>query len=257
MIVVPAPGRPMTRSPDRDPGATALEDVDFAYGDKVVLRGMSFQAQPGEVLGLLGPNGAGKTTTFHILAGLLRPQRGQVHVVGLDAVSDAKAVRQAVAFLPDEPMLYPNLSGLENLAAYAVLWNVPRDRARRDAEVLLTEVGLWDARNAWSKTYSRGMKQKLALCCALLHKPRILLMDEPLSGLDIDASLWARELLRTFVARGGTVVITSHTPELVEALVDRVVILQGGRVGLDLRVQELRAQGGLVAAYQGLHRNGA
>ena len=229
---------------------TYIKNVRFSYNDKPVLRDLSFEVTPGQILGLLGPNGAGKTTTFHLLAGLLRPQTGEVSVVGFNPVRDGVAARQAMAFLPDEPLLYPNLSALENLVAYAVLWNVPAKVAKPRSEQLLKDVGLWDFRNAWSKTYSRGMKQKLALCAAFLHEPKLLLMDEPLSGLDIDASLWARDMLRQFANKGGTVIVTSHAPELMEAIVDRAVILKEGRVGLDVSIQTLRDQGGLIAAYQ-------
>jgi ABC-2 type transport system ATP-binding protein len=234
--------------------ATFLDGVDFAYNDKPVLRQLCFRVQPGEILGLLGSNGAGKTTTFHLLAGLLRPQSGRVGVAGFNPVRDGIAARQVTAFLPDEPLLYPNLSALENLVAYAVLWNVPAKTAKARAEQLLKSVGLWDFRHAWSKTYSRGMKQKLALCAALLHQPKLLLMDEPLSGLDIDASLWARDMLRQFAADGGTVILTSHAPELIDAIVDRAVILKNGRVGLDESIQTLRLRGGLIAAYQSLEQ---
>jgi ABC-2 type transport system ATP-binding protein len=235
--------------------ATHIQNVQFSYNDKPVLRDLSFEVMPGQILGLLGPNGAGKTTMFNLLAGLLRPHGGQVRVVGLDPVKDGMAARRVTAFLPDEPLLYPNLSALENLCAYAVLWNVPPKLAKSRSEQLLQEVGLWEFRNAWSKTYSRGMKQKLALCAALLHEPQLLLMDEPLSGLDIDASIWARDMLHQFAANGGTVILTSHAPELMEAIVDRAVILKDGRVGLDVSIQELRDQGGLIASYQRLQQS--
>ncbi|MEW6420120.1 MAG: ABC transporter ATP-binding protein [Deinococcota bacterium] len=241
----------MWPSPPTSTGpAVRVGGLVYAYANKPVLNGLSFEVRAGELLALLGHNGAGKTTTFRILAGLLRPDAGEVVIGGVNLRDDPKAARAACAFLPDEPLLYTQLSALENLAAYAALWGVPSAQARERARALLQEADLWAVRHALTSTYSRGMKQKLAICAALLHQPRVLLMDEPLSGLDVEASMWARALLRSFVESGGAVVFTSHTPELVEAVADRVLILRGGVASYEAVAAQISRDGGLLSVFQ-------
>lgn len=233
-----------------DNARVQIQDVHSAYGSTPVLKGLSFSVQAGELLALLGQNGAGKTTTFRILAGLTRPDTGTVTINGVDVRNHPRQAREVCAFLPDEPLLYANLSALENMAAYAALWGVPPQDARIRSEALLVNADLWHVRKALSRTYSRGMKQKLAICTALLHEPAVLLMDEPLSGLDIEASVWARHLLRQFVSEGGAVVFTSHTPELVEAVADRVVILQDGKAAYSADAAQVQRDGGLISVFR-------
>lgn len=233
-----------------DSVSVQIQDVHYTYGSTPVLKGVSFSVQAGELLALLGQNGAGKTTTFRILAGLTRPDTGKVTINGVNVRSHPRQAREVCAFLPDEPLLYANLSALENMAAYAALWGVPPQEARIRSEALLVNAELWHVRHALSRTYSRGMKQKLAICTALLHEPSVLLMDEPLSGLDIEASVWARDLLRQFVSEGGAVVFTSHTPELVEAVADRVVILQDGKAAYSADAAQVQRDGGLISVFR-------
>ncbi len=230
--------------------AIDVRDVWFAYqANQPVLRGLKLHVQPGEILGLLGANGAGKTTTFRLLASLLRPDSGTIRVAGVDVRSDPRAAKQRSAYVPDEPLLYPHLSALENLNLFGVLWGVPAEQIRTRAETMLREVGLWAVRHDWVRTYSRGMRQKLALCAALLHEPEVLLMDEPFSGLDIEAGLWARTLLQKTAEAGCGIVFTSHVPELVEAFASRVAILHQGRVAYDEPVAVVRQEGGMVTVF--------
>ncbi|RMF51812.1 MAG: ABC transporter ATP-binding protein [Bacteroidetes bacterium] len=230
--------------------AINVRDVWFSYqADKPVLRGLTLQVRPGEIVGLLGANGAGKTTTFRLLASLLRPDAGTIHVAGVDVQTDPRTAKQRCAYVPDEPLLYPHLSALENLNLFGVLWGVPAEQIRTRTETLLREVGLWEVRHNWVRTYSRGMRQKLALCAALLHAPDVLLMDEPFTGLDIEAGLWARTLLEETARAGCGIVFTSHVPELVEAFASRVAILHEGRVTYDEPVAKVRQEGGMVAVF--------
>jgi ABC-2 type transport system ATP-binding protein len=229
----------------------AVRGVRFAYEPgRPVLAGVDLAAAEGEIVGLLGANGAGKTTLFRLLAGLLRPDAGEVEVAGVAVAADPREAKRRSAYVPDEPLLYPELSALENLDLFARLWGVPPAAARQRSETMLTAVGLWPVRNRWVRGYSRGMRQKLALCAALLHRPRVLLMDEPFTGLDVEGVLWARRLLRELTAAGGTVLFTSHTPEIVEALADRVAVLHRGAIAYRGTGRELREAGGLVRVFE-------
>ncbi len=232
----------------------SLRDVSFRYATGApVLAGLTLEAPAGSTLGLLGDNGAGKTTTFRLLAGLLRPDGGEIEIAGVAVAAEPERVRRLSAYVPDEPLLYPSLSALENLNLFGLLWGVPSERIRERAERLLREVGLWDVRHQWVKGYSRGMRQKLSICAGLLHEPRVVLMDEPFNGLDVSASLWARRLLRDFVEGGGCVVFTSHTPELVESFADRIAILHRGTIAFAGDREAVRREGGIVAVYQRVH----
>jgi len=184
----------------------------------------------GEIYALLGPNGAGKTTTLRMVCGLLTPDAGSIEIGGVDALRDPAAAKRITAWLPDEPLLYDRLTPLEYLEFVAGLWQVPTDTARTRAEALLSELGLWPHRGELCEGFSRGMRQKTALAGALLHDPKLLIMDEPLSGLDAAASRQVKDLLRTRTRQGGTVVITTHVLEVAERMADRIGIIVGGRM---------------------------
>ena len=160
-----------------------IDHVHFSYNpERAVLKGMNLKVAPGEIVGLLGENGSGKTTTFKLLSGLLYPDEGNVSITGLSVLDQLNEALKKSAFVPDEPLLYPKFSALENMNLFSILWGLKGYVSRRHAEALLKEVGLWEVRNQWVQSYSRGMKQKLSLCTALLHKPKVLLMDEPFTG---------------------------------------------------------------------------
>jgi ABC-2 type transport system ATP-binding protein len=218
-----------------------LRDVHFRYvRDVPVLRGVDFSVRRGEVAALLGSNGAGKTTLFRLIAGLARPDSGSIQVAGLNVSAASRETRRRCGFVPDEPLLYRQLSASENLCMVAILWGVAAGTARSRAEELLLEVGLWEVRDQLVASYSRGMTQKLAICAALLPAPEVLLMDEPFTGLDLESSLWARAVIRRFADAGGTVLFTTHLPELVDALAERVAFLHTGRIA---HVAETRTAG--------------
>jgi ABC-2 type transport system ATP-binding protein len=228
----------------------SVEGVTFRYGHgPEVLKALSLEVQPGEILGLLGPNGAGKTTLFRLIAGLLRPCRGSIQVAGFSLTSERREASRRLGFVPDEPLLYPMLSALENLNMYALLWGVPAEVAKARAESLLHDVGLWEERHAWVRTYSRGMRQRLALAGAVLHEPEVLVLDEPFNGLDLGAGLWCRESLRRQAAAGRAILLSSHEPETLGLLADRLAVLRQGRIAALLGRTEMAAEGGVAAVY--------
>jgi ABC-2 type transport system ATP-binding protein len=198
----------------------------------------------GEIYALLGPNGAGKTTTLRMVCGLLAPDAGSIHIGGIDALADPAAAKCITAWLPDEALLYDRLTPLEYLEFVAGLWRVPADLARTRAKNLLTELGLWQHAGEFCEGFSRGMRQKTALAGALLHDPRLLIMDEPLSGLDAAASRQVKDLLRARADAGGSVVITTHVLEVAERLADRIGIIVGGRMIAEGDFASLRVQSG-------------
>jgi ABC-2 type transport system ATP-binding protein len=220
-----------------------IKNVFFSYDQKrSVLSGLNLQVKPNEVVGLLGANGSGKTTTFKLLSGLLRANEGSINIAGVSLSEDPKKAMKRCSYIPDETLLYPNFSALENMNLFAILWGVEKQAAQTRAEKLLKEVGLWDVRNEWVKSYSRGMKQKLSLCAGLLHEPRVLLMDEPFTGLDIDSLLWARQMLKEYSQQENkSILFTSHTPEVIETLASRVIILSEGKIIHDEKLNEQHA----------------
>jgi ABC-2 type transport system ATP-binding protein len=196
----------------------------------------------GEFHALLGPNGAGKTTTLRIVAGLLRADAGRVSVLGHDVAHDAAAAKRVLAFLPDDPLVYDKLDALEYLEFVAGLWSLPGDVAARRAEELLRWLDLWPQARQRAEGYSRGMRQKLALAGALIHEPQVLILDEPLTGLDAAAARQVKDLLIARVGAGATVILTTHILEIAERLADRISIIQRGRIVAQGSLDELRAQ---------------
>lgn len=204
--------------------------------------GLDLTVRAGELYALLGPNGAGKTTTLRMVTGLLRPDAGSIHVFGEDAVGDPVAAKRLVAWLPDEPMLYDKLTPLEYLEFVAGLWAVDGKTARARAEELLKLLGLWDQRNQRCEGFSRGMKQKAALAGALIHDPKLMILDEPLTGLDAAVARQVKDLLSARVRAGGTVILTTHILEVAERMADRIGIIRAGRLIAEGTMSELRDQ---------------
>jgi ABC-2 type transport system ATP-binding protein len=220
-----------------------VRNLSKSFGRPAVID-LDLRIEAGEIYALLGPNGAGKTTTLRMVCGLLTPDSGAIEIGGVDALSDPAAAKRITAWLPDEPLLYDRLTPLEYLEFVAGLWRVPADIARTRAQSLLTELGLWPHRGEFCEGFSRGMRQKTALAGALLHDPQLLIMDEPLSGLDAAASRQVKDLLRARAIAGGTVVITTHVLEVAERLADRIGIIAGGRMIAEGDFAALRARAG-------------
>ena len=205
-----------------------VEGLTKLYGELVAVDGLSFRVSPGEVLGLVGPNGAGKTTTLRSLVGIVRPTRGTIRIGGHDLERDPVAAKRLLAFMPDEPHLFDYLTVLEHLRFTARLYQVP-DVERR-LPTLLRELELGDKAHSLPAELSRGMRQKLVIACGLLHDPRVLLFDEPLTGLD---PAGIRRMKQTIVERarqGAAVLLSSHLLHLVEELCTRVLIMHQGRM---------------------------
>lgn len=196
------------------------------FGMKAVLRGVNFSVQPGEFVALLGPNGAGKTTFLRILASLSRPTLGEVDVAGYSLPKEAAAVRARLGVVSHLPLLYGDLSAEENLQFYGRMYGIPGLEAR--ISEVLAMVGLENRRSDLTRTFSRGMQQRLAIGRAVLHDPDVMLFDEPYTGLDQDASSMLDEVLKTVAARGRTVVMTSHDLARAEDLATRFDILSRG-----------------------------
>jgi len=196
------------------------------FGLKTVLRGVNFSVQPGEFVALLGPNGAGKTTFLRILASLSRPTLGEVDVAGFRLPKEAAAVRARLGVVSHLPLLYGDLSAEENLRFYGRMYGIPNLELR--ITEVLEMVGLENRRRDLTRTFSRGMQQRLAIGRAVLHDPDVMLFDEPYTGLDQDASIMLDEVLKTVAARGRTVVMTSHDLARAEDLGTRFDILSRG-----------------------------
>jgi heme exporter protein A len=207
------------------------------FGLKTVLRGLDFHVAPGEFVALLGPNGAGKTTFLRILASLSRPSQGMVTMAGFALPGQAAAVRQILGVVSHQPLLYENLTALENLQFYGRIYGV-QDLAGRIDDVLAM-VGLAPRRNDLVRTFSRGMQQRLAIGRAVLHGPQIMLFDEPYTGLDQDASEMLDDVLKEVAARGRTVVMTSHDLVRAEDLATRFDILSRGVIAASISRSEL------------------
>jgi ABC-2 type transport system ATP-binding protein len=179
-----------------------------------------------------------------MIVGLLKPDAGQVRVFGVDALADPRAAKQMIAWAPDEPLLYDRLTPMEYLEFVAGLWGVEPRAARASAETLLKWLGLWDDRAKRCEGFSRGMKQKTALAGALIHDPRLLILDEPLTGLDAAAARQVKDVLGERIRQGATVILTTHILEVAERLADRIGIIQRGRLIAEGTLEELRGRAG-------------
>jgi len=210
------------------------------YGDFVAVSDLSFGVRPGEVLGLVGPNGAGKTTTLRCIAGIIPPSSGRVQIAGHELATDPIAAKRALAFFPDEPRLFEYLTVSQHLAFIARVYGVANHEAI--AQPLLDEFEIADKADQLPGTLSRGMKQKLAIACGLLHSPQVMFFDEPLTGLD---PLGIRRMKNSIVRRaraGATIVLSSHLLHLLEEVCSHVLILKGGKKVADGTVSEVSEQ---------------
>ncbi|WP_310497291.1 ABC transporter ATP-binding protein [Sandarakinorhabdus sp.] len=220
------------------PNALEIRGLSKAFVQPAV-DGLDLTVRAGELYALLGPNGAGKTTTLRMVTGLLAPDAGQIRVFGVDALAQPLAAKQLVAWMPDEPLLYDKLTPLEYLGFVAGLWGVEPALAAARAETLLAALGLWEQRDIRCEGFSRGMKQKAALAGALIHEPRLLILDEPLTGLDAAAARDVKNLLMDRVRAGATVILTTHILEVAERLATRIGIIRAGRLVAEGTMAEL------------------
>ena len=212
------------------------------FGDKRAVDGLTLRVEAGEVMGFLGPNGSGKTTTIRLLMGLLRPSAGRATILGRDCHADAVALKRDVGYLPDEPFLYPYLSGIETLELVAGLHGLPPTEARRRAGGIAERLGLGPDARAYTTTYSLGMKKRLALALALIHEPRVLILDEPTNGLDPAGARQMRATIAELAAGGRTIFLSTHLLDSAERLCHRVAIIRAGTLKAIGTPSDLRAR---------------
>ncbi len=205
-----------------------VHGLNKLYGDFAAVQGLSFEVGSGEVLGLVGPNGAGKTTTIRSIAGIIIPSGGRISIAGHDLARDPVAAKAKLAFIPDEPHLFEYLTVEEHLRFVGRLYGVTDVAGRIPG--LLEEMDLENKRNALPGELSRGMKQKLAIACGLLHEPRVLLLDEPLTGLDPVGIRRMKATITRRAARGSAIILSSHLLHLVEEICTRLLVLRRGQV---------------------------
>jgi ABC-2 type transport system ATP-binding protein len=222
-----------------DTPALRLRSLRKAFGRPAV-DGLDLSVRRGELYALLGPNGAGKTTTLRLVTGLLAPDSGQVEVLGIDLASNPGAAKQKMAYLPDDPLLYGKLKPTEYLEFVAGLWGIAPGDAEPRARRLLDWLDRSKPAHELTEGFSRGRKPKLALAGALIHEPELLILDEPLTGLDAAAARQVKDLLLSHVAQGGTVILTTHILEVAERLAQRIGIIRQGRLIAEGTLAELR-----------------
>ena len=219
-----------------------LQNLTKRYGKFTAVDGISLQVRRGELFGLLGPNGAGKTTTMRMIAGILQPTAGSIHVGGVDMLAHPLEAKSRLGFIPDRPFVYDKLTGGEFLRFAAALYGQDGPQVERRIDELLEifDLGAW--KHELTETYSHGMRQKLIICGALVHRPELIVVDEPMVGLDPKSARLLKDLFREFVDRGGTVLMSTHTLEIAEVMCDRIAIVYRGRIAASGTMAELREQ---------------
>src|SRR4029078_7223127 len=237
------------REPDRPeimlPDVSALQVRGLTKRfDRPAVDALDLTVRTGEFYALVGPNGAGKTTTLRMVAGLLRPDAGAVSIFGIDALQNPVAAKQVMAWVSDEPMIYDKLTPLEYLEFVAGLWGIAPSASEPVAQELLGSLGLAPHRHERCEGFSKGMRQKVALACALVHAPRLIILDEPLTGLDAVSARHVKGLLGERVRAGCTVIMTTHILEVAERMADRIGVIASGRLLAEGTLAELRQQNG-------------
>lgn len=223
------------------PAALSISGLKKSF-DRPVVKGVDLTIRPGEFYALLGPNGAGKTTILRMVAGLLKPDAGTISILGIDALADPVSAKRRMAWISDEPMVYDRLTPLEYLDFVAGLWQVEPARARQTAHELVDWLGLAPHANQLCGGFSKGMLQKVALAGALVHDPDLIILDEPLTGLDAGSARQVKDVLRSKTASGVTVIMTTHILEVAERMAERIGVIAEGRLIAEGTLAELRAR---------------
>jgi ABC-2 type transport system ATP-binding protein len=218
-----------------------LTNLTKRYGSFTAVNGISLEVPRGELFGFLGPNGAGKTTTLRMIAGILRPTSGSIEVGGIDVVANPMAAKSRLGYIPDRPFIYEKLTGAEFLRFVAGLYDQHGPDVERRANELLALFDLEEWRDEMVESYSHGMRQKLIISSAFVHRPEVIVVDEPMVGLDPKAARILKDLFREYTRRGHTVMMSTHTLEVAEAMCDRIAIIQGGVIRASGTMADLRA----------------
>lgn len=221
------------------PAAIQITGLEKSY-DKPVIQGLDLTVESGQFYALLGPNGAGKTTILRMIAGLLPPDKGQITVRGIDVLKDPIAAKQKLAWVSDEPMVYDRLTPMEYLEFVAGLWHIPAEIAEPKARDLLDWLGLTPVATTRAGGFSKGMMQKLALAGALIHDPEVIILDEPLTGLDAGSARIVKDVLRQRVKTGATIIMTTHILEVAERMADRIGVIAHGQLIAEGSLAELQ-----------------
>ena len=222
--------------------AITVQELTKRYEDVTAVDHVSFEVGKGEIFGFLGPNGAGKTTTIKILTGLMKPDGGKAFVAGYDVLKDPIGAKQHIGVVPEASNAYVDLTAWENLVLIGRLYGVPAQKLRESCTSLLKEFGLYEVKDKLVRGFSKGMKQKLLLCMALVHDPGVLFLDEPTSGLDVESSRLLREKIIQYNGRGKTVFLSTHNMEEANQLCHRIAIINHGRIAAIDTPENLRAQ---------------
>lgn len=212
------------------------------FGTTLAIQSLDLRIQPGEIVGFLGPNGAGKTTTLRVLTGMLQPTSGSAHVAGYDVVTDPIEVKKRIGFVPETGALFEYLSAEEYLKLVATLHKIEDEDASARIEKFLRLFGLYKEREKRMHTFSKGLRQRVVICSALISNPEVLLLDEPLEGLDATTALIVKDLLSELATQGRTVLLCSHVLEMVERLCTRLIIINEGRLIADGSADEIIAR---------------
>ena len=254
MSMMPPPDQPMLQTVTHAfpaPVAGALDIIGLfkRFDQKVAVNGLSLSIAPGSFFGLVGPNGAGKTTTLRMATGLLRPDAGQARIDGVDVWPDPAAVKSRMGMVPDGLLLFERLSAREMVLYAGLLRGMAEEEVTARSGELLDVLGLKDDADKLIVDYSHGMRKKTALACALLHRPPVLILDEPFEGIDPVSAVNMRVVLERYTASGGTVVMSSHVMDLVERMCDHVAVIAGGQIVANGTIEELRNGGRLEDAF--------
>jgi len=219
-----------------------LNGLTKRYGKFTAVNGIDLAVESGELFGFLGPNGAGKTTTLRMIAGILKPTAGVIRVAGENIHTNALAVKAKLGYIPDRPYVYDKLTGAEFLRFVASLYGQEGEDVESRIDELLELFELTPWRDELTESYSHGMRQKVIISSALVHRPDVIVVDEPMVGLDPRSAKLLKVLFRQFVDRGGTILMSTHTLEVAEAMCDRIAIIQGGKIVASGTMDELRQQ---------------
>ncbi|MEM1371962.1 MAG: ABC transporter ATP-binding protein [Pseudomonadota bacterium] len=223
------------------PHALEIRGLQKSFDGQQAVNALDLQVRAGEFYALLGPNGAGKTTTLRMVAGLLKPDAGDITVCGTDVMRAPIEAKRRLAWVPDEPLIYDKLTPIEYLDFVAGLWGMQPDTARFSADQLLDQFGLSDHADVRCQGFSKGMRQKVALAGALIHEPQLIILDEPLTGLDASSARQVKTILRELVTTGVTVIMTTHILEVAERMSDRIGVIAQGRLVAEGTLAELQA----------------
>ncbi len=227
---------------DATPDMLQLTGIVKRYGDFAAVNGLDLRVPRGEIFGFLGPNGAGKTTTIRMIAGVLEPTEGSIVIGGYDLETHPMQAKSRIGYIPDRPFLYEKLSGGEFLRFVSGIWGKDEPASEDRADGLLEIFNLLEWKHELIESYSHGMRQKLLITSALIHQPELIVVDEPMVGLDPRSARILKDLVRVYVERGGTVFLSSHTLEVVEAVCDRIAIIREGGIIAQGTMDDLRLQ---------------